>query len=131
MRLMVLNANTTPAVSSRRSSSPIRAAAEAIQSTIHVGQGRGDRRVRRERHEQALGTLTTGTLDALGDPLRIQSRTSGGEPIIYTRDDVSNIWRSPGVCSSCGARIASATASTKVVCSIEIGSCSLQEEQML
>jgi hypothetical protein len=37
--------------------------------------------VRRECHEQALETRTTSTLDALRDPLRIQSRTPKREPI--------------------------------------------------
>jgi hypothetical protein len=51
---------------------------------IQVCYGRGDRRVRRERDEQAFLTRTTSTLDALGDPLWIEYRTHGGEPIIYT-----------------------------------------------
>ena len=87
--------------------------------------------MRRERHEQAFGTLTTGTLDALGDPLRIQYRAPGGEPIV-------SIWilmfkykkifwclfvmRGPD-CLHDGI--------DQGVRSIEVGSCSLQEEQML
>src|SRR5271156_1060680 len=39
---------------------------------IQVCYGRGDCCVHRERYEQALGTLTTSTLDALCDPLWIQ-----------------------------------------------------------
>src|ERR1700719_2232580 len=49
---------------------------------IQACYGRGDRRVRRERHEQALRALTTSTLDALSDPLWIQYRRPGREPII-------------------------------------------------
>ena len=46
--------------------------------------------MRRERHEQALGSLTTRTLDALRDPLRIPSRAPGAEAIIVTSVMMSN-----------------------------------------
>jgi hypothetical protein len=87
--------------------------------------------VRRKRDEQAIGTLATSTLDALCDPLRIRSPVPGDEPMIDTCV-VSSIdtdifvylfvVRSPD-CSSYSV--------DQVVCSIEVGSCSLQEEQML
>ncbi len=51
---------------------------------IQVCYGRRDRSVRSKRDEQALGTLTASTLHALGDPLWVQYRTPGGEPIIYS-----------------------------------------------
>jgi hypothetical protein len=87
--------------------------------------------VYRERHEQALGTTTTGTLDALRDPLRIQSRTPGGESII-------SIWVMMSYCTDISGRLFVERSSDclrdgidQVVCSTEFGSCSLQEEQML
>src|SRR5262245_33273060 len=52
-------------------------------ANIQVCYGRGDRRVRSKRHEQALLALTTRTLDSLGDPLWIQYRTRRSKPVIY------------------------------------------------
>jgi hypothetical protein len=84
--------------------------------------------VRRERHEQAFGTLTTGTLDALGDPLRIHSPVPESAPITYIRVLMSDI-------SGCRFVVRSSDClrdgSDQVVCTNEVGSCSLQEEQML
>jgi hypothetical protein len=87
--------------------------------------------VRRDRHEQAFGTLATGTLDALRDPVRIQYRASGGDPIIdngvmMAKETAISGWlfvvRGPDGLDD---------GVDQVMCPIEIGSCSLQEEQML
>ncbi len=87
--------------------------------------------MRRECHEQALGTLATGTLDALRDPFRIQCRAAGGEPVVYTWILLFTylkvlrclfVMRGPD-CLHDGI--------DQGVRSIEVGSCSLQEEQML
>ena len=64
--------------------------------------------MRSECHEQALGTLTTSTLDALCDPLRMQSRAPEAEAIItidirVMMSNDANIFGCPFVvrCSDC------------------------------
>ena len=87
--------------------------------------------MRRERHEQALGALTSSTLDALCDPLGIQSLEFGGEPIIYTCVMMSNSTNISGCLFVVRSSDCLHDGIDQVVCSTEIGSCSLQEEQML
>jgi hypothetical protein len=87
--------------------------------------------VRRERHEQALGTLASSTLDALGDPLGIQPLELGGEPIIDTCTMMSNYTNIFGSLLGVRGPDCLHDGIDQVVCSREIGSCSLQEEQML
>ena len=70
-----------------------------------------------ECDEQAFGNRTISALDALRDPLRIHSQAPGREPIHYALAVRSFDCLSDG--------------SNQVVCFIEVGSCSLQEEQML
>ena len=85
----------------------------------------------RKRHEQALGTRTTSTLDALCDPLWIQPRTPGGEPVIYTSVMMSNYTDISGCLFVVRSSDCLRDGIDQVVCSTEVGSCSLQEEQML
>jgi len=71
----------------------------------------------RERDEQAFGTLTTSALDTLHEPFRLHAQVPGREPI-----DCTLAVRSLD-CLRDG--------SNQIVRFIEVGSCSLQEEQML
>lgn len=82
----------------------------------------------RERQEQAFGSLTTRALDALGDPLRIDPPAPGAASVTWTRVIMSVVSRHQfrmreADCLNDG--------SDEAVCLIEVGSCSLQEEQML
>ena len=83
--------------------------------------------MRRERHEQAFGTLKTSTLDALGNPLRIHPASPGREPAHCAgmRSAVSVVLFAVRS-SNCLY-----DSSDQAMCFIEVGSCSLQEEQML
>ena len=87
--------------------------------------------MRPERHEQALGTFETCTRDAIGKPLLIQSRTPGGETLFLIRIMMSN----DADLSGCRFVVLRADCLRhgfdQVVCSGKIGSCSLQEQQML
>jgi hypothetical protein len=87
--------------------------------------------VRRERHQQAFVTLTTSTLDALRDPLGIRSRTPGGEPIFYTGVMMFNFKDISGYLFVVRSSNRLGDGIDQVMGSTKIGSCSLQEEQML
>jgi hypothetical protein len=87
--------------------------------------------VRRECHEQAIGSLATRALYALRDPFRIQSPPPGDEPII-DNCVVSSIDTDIFVCLFV-VRYPdrSRDCVNQIMCFTEVGSCSLQEEQML
>jgi hypothetical protein len=78
--------------------------------------------VRCECHEQAFVALPSSAPDALGDPLRIQSRASESEPIILMMSDVS----------ACQFVVAGPDCTRdggdQAMRFIEVGSCSLQEK---
>jgi hypothetical protein len=87
--------------------------------------------VRRKRYEQTIGSLATRSLDALGDLLRIQSQAPGEEPIINTCV-VSSIDTDIFVCLFVvRGPYRSRDRVNQVMGFTEVGSCSLQEEQML
>jgi hypothetical protein len=83
--------------------------------------------MRCECHKQAFGIRETSTLDALGDPLWIHSLVPEGKSIAWTRLIPVVSGRLFAVRSLDCLR----DGSDEVVRFFEIGSCSLQEEQML
>ena len=87
--------------------------------------------MRRERHEQALMTLTTSTLDALCDPLWIHYLTPGGEPIISIRIMMPKYTDISGCLFAVRSSDCLRDGIDQVMSPTEFGSCSLQEEQML
>ena len=73
-------------------------------------------------------TITASTLDVLCDPLRIHFPAPGGEPITFIRVMMPVIFGRLFVVRSLDCLH---DGCNEVVCFIEVGSCSLQEEQML
>ncbi len=87
--------------------------------------------MRRQRHEQALGAVTTSTLDALGDPLWVHTRAPGGEPVLCTRVMMTDSTDISGCLFVVRSSDCFRDGIDQLVRSTEVGSCSLQEEQML